>query len=85
MVFLALPRSPEPHVLLVRVCGQEQLLPADQSRVHHQPGPSLLLLLHRPLHRHGEPTPDSVAETLLQRQQMTCAVLGCVCSSEHSL
>lgn len=47
-------RGAEPHVLPLRVCGQEQLLPADQPGLLHQPRPPHLLPLHRPLHRHGE-------------------------------
>lgn len=54
MVLPAVPRGAQPHVLPLRVCRQEQLLPADQPCLLHQPRPPHLLPLHRPLHRHGE-------------------------------
>lgn len=54
MVLSALPWGPEPHVLSVWVCRQEQLLPADQPGLLHQPWPPHILPLHWTLHRHGE-------------------------------
>lgn len=54
VVFPPLTWGPEPHVLSVWVCRQEQLLSTDKSCVHHQPRSPVLLLLHRPLHRHGK-------------------------------
>lgn len=53
MVLLTVPWSAEPHVLSVWVRWQEQLLSADQPGLGHQPGPPLLLLLHRSLHSNG--------------------------------
>ena len=53
MVFPALSRGPEPHVLLVRVRQQEQLQPPDQRGLLRQPRPPALLQVRREVHRHG--------------------------------
>lgn len=54
VVFPPFSWSPEPHVLSIWVCRQEQLLSADKSCLHHQPRPPVLLLLHWPLYRNGK-------------------------------
>ena len=47
MVLSALARSPQPHVLPIRVRQQEQLQPPDQSGELRQSGPSALFQIRR--------------------------------------
>ena len=54
VVFPLVPRGAQPHVLFIWIRREEQLLPADQPCLLHQPRPPHLLPLYRPIHCHGK-------------------------------